>query len=294
MLPRLLVVVSFFPLVTIIHLIGLLLLQKSNDMNIYGTQKYLIVALSLIEVSFLTISAIRECIYQVFYVRHNIGLCLENYMTIVLTNMYYLIMFGITVDRVLEIRLNIRYHLYWNGRKTKKMIQFTFLILNIIYITYLVLLLVQKSSSLPLEVFRYYYTYMAPVFDGLFVITAVTSYSYIFIKIYRNSKRHERLRRQINGKKKSRYPKTVLARFLVPFWIIITFILFLIVPDIMHFIDFIYKLPEKIMIATLILYRIGYIADPIIYIYNLGIVKTRIKRIRRSIVEFFWNLSFEF
>ena len=287
MLPRLVVVVLFFPLVTIIHLVGLFLLQKSNDMNIYGTQKYLIIALSLTEVSFLPISAIRECIYHAFYVRHNIGLCLENYMAIVLTNMYYLIMFGITIDRVLEIRLNIRYHLYWNGRKTKKMLQFIFLILNILYITYLVLLFAQQLSSLSLQVFKYYYIYVAPVFDCLFVITAVTSYTYIFIKIYRNSKRQERLRRQISGKNTSRYPKTVLARFFIPFWIIITFILFLIVPDIMHFIDFTYKLPEKIMIATLILYRIGYIADPIIYIYNLEIVKTRIKRIRRSILESF-------
>lgn len=287
MLPRLVIVVLFFPLVTIIHLVGLFLLQKSNDMNIYGTQKYLIVALSLTEVSFLPISAIRECIYHVFYLRHNIGLCLENYMAIVLTNMYYLIMFCITIDRVLEIRLNIRYHLYWNGRKTKKMLQFIFLILNILYIIYLALLFTKQLSSLSLQVFAYYYIYVAPVFDGLFVITAVTSYSYIFAKIYRNSKRQERLRRRISGKKTSRYPKSVLARFLVPFWIIITFILFLVVPDIMHFIDFTYKLPENIMIATLILYRIGYIADPIIYIYNLEIVKNRMKRMRRSIAEFF-------
>ena len=217
MLPRLVIVVLFFPLVTIIHLVGLFLLQKSNDMNICGTQKYLIVALSLTEVSFLPISAIRECIYHVFYLRHNIGLCLENYMAIVLTNMYYLIMFCITIDRVLEIRLNIRYHLYWNGRKTKKMLQFIFLILNILYIIYLALLFTKQLSSLSLQVFAYYYIYVAPVFDGLFVITAVTSYSYIFAKIYRNSKRQERLRRRISGKKTSRYPKSVLARFLVSF-----------------------------------------------------------------------------
>ena len=96
-------------------------LTKSRDRKICGTQKYLIIALSLSELGFVILSNISS----------NLDLWVGVYILIVITNMYYFIMFAITLERFLEIRLNINYHLYLN----KKVLISVYIVLNVGYIT---------------------------------------------------------------------------------------------------------------------------------------------------------------
>ena len=281
MLVNFLVSLIFCILVTPVHLIGLILLFKRADSNIYGTQKYLILSLSLTEISFLTLSATRDFIWYIRNYCEISGLLLGNYMTIVSSNMYYFTMFAITIDRFLEIRLNIKYSLYWKPKSTKNILFIVFTTLNVAYISYLIIVLIFKCYETPRKVLRAYYNYVTPLLDSTFVTTASIVYCYIFARIYKNRKISQRLRKNINGPKQ----KSKSAKTRVPFWIVVTFILFLIVPDILYFIYMTYHLRSEFYVFILILYRLGYLADPIIYIYNLKVIKRYISCFRATVLS---------
>ena len=284
MAPRFVTVLFLFFVVSVIHVLGLLLLITSEDRNIFGTQKILIIALSLTETGIVFVSTLRESVFQASgSTTNNIGLCLENYLNIVLSNMYYLIMFGITFDRFLEIRLNIKYRLYWDEMKTKKLIKIAFLLLNTVFVIYLLCfyIILKFHGNLPQQIYEIYYLCLVPIIDTLFVTAAVLVYGYIFLKLYKNRKRQNSLRKQVLVDSKIGYQYTNLNRFRVPFWIILTFILCLVVPDSMLVVTIISpKLDKHLHMVYFILYRIGYIVDPIIYLYNLHILRLKIGAFR--------------
>ena len=148
MLVNFLVSLIFYILVTPVHLIGLILLFKRADSNIHGTQKYLILSLSLTEISFLTLSATRDFIWYIRNYCEISGLLLGN---------YNFTMFAITIDRFLEIRLNIKYSLYWKPKSTKNILFIVFTTLNVAYISYLIIVLIFKCYETPRKVLRAYY-----------------------------------------------------------------------------------------------------------------------------------------
>ena len=72
------------------------------------------------------------------------------------------------------------------------------LILNILYVSYLAISLSLQHNEIHIQILAYYYTYVTPVYDVLFVITASSIYGYIFTKIYKNRKANERLRKSFS------------------------------------------------------------------------------------------------
>lgn len=76
-----------------------------------------------------------------------------------------------------------------------------------------------------------------------------------------------------------------LIQYLIPLWIIITFILFQILPDTLFYFYITQKLPSRkaFRIIIVVLFRTGYITDPIIYIYNLEIVRQKLKRLKGTV-----------
>ena len=268
----------FCMVVTPIHVIGLILLFNQDDSNIHGTQKYLIVSLSLTEISFLTLTATRGIVWYTDTSAKIAAELIEAYSIIVSSNMYYFTMFAITIDRFLKIILNIRYPLYWKVKNTKTFLVVYFLILNGLYISYLTLVLIFAWHKMPLVMAKFYYNYIVPVFDITFVGTASGVYGYIFATIFKKRKADKRLRKQVTGSTGN----VASTKIHVPFWIVLTFILFWVVPDIMMGINITFQFPTEFYISNLILYRIGYMADPIIYIFNLKKVKFQIIRLRAA------------
>ena len=268
----------FCMVVTPIHVIGLILLFNQDDSNIHGTQKYLIVSLSLTEISFLTLSATRGIVWYTDTSAKIAAELIEAYSIIVSSNMYYFTMFAITIDRFLKIILNIRYPLYWKVKNTKTFLVVYFLILNGLYISYLTLVLIFAWHKMSLVMAKFYYNYIVPVFDITFVGTASGVYGYIFATIFKKRKADKRLRKQVTGSTGN----VASTKIHVPFWIVLTFILFWVVPDIMMGINITFQFPTEFYISNLILYRIGYMADPIIYIFNLKEVKFQIMRLRAA------------
>lgn len=131
----------------LIHAGGLTLLHIRHDMHIYGTQKWLITALSVAEMSFLVVTAVRDYVFYRDDFSDYIGTFASNYKTIVSTHLYYFTMFGITIDRFLQIRLNIKYQLYCNTKSTKKVLITIFIILHLLYLTYLLVALAYQHMN---------------------------------------------------------------------------------------------------------------------------------------------------
>ena len=235
-----------------------------------NTFSHLIVSLSLTEISFLIITAARDFIFYRKDLPYDISLFLSNYQTIVSIQMYYFTMFGITIDRYLEIRMNTKYFLYFNAKKTITLLTTLFIISNTSYFTYLVVAIHHKQYELPLLVLLNFDKYVTPAYNINFVITACSSYFYIFTKIYKNWRVNERLKKVINANQ-TEEKKFRLIQYLIPLWIIIAFILFQILPDTFFYFYITLKLPSRkaFRIVFVVLFRTGYIADPIIYINML-------------------------
>ena len=81
-------------------------------------------------------------------------------------------------------------------------------------------------------------------------------------------------------------------KYLLPFWIIITFIMFQILPDVLVTINILLNGKANIVrIIVVVLLRIGCIVDRVIYIYNLKIVKRGMQKIKAKISIGFSTLS---
>lgn len=279
------VTIIFCILGCLIHITGLALLHKQYDRNIRGTQKYLIVSLSLTEISFLIITGARDFIFYRKDLSYDIGMYLSNYQTIVSTQIYYFTMFGITIDRYLEIRMNIKYSIYFNAKKTIKLLITLFITLNTSYFTYLGVVIHYKRYELPLQVLLNFHKYVTPAYNITFVTTACSIYLYIFNKIYKNWRANQRLKKSVMNADQTEEKKFRLIQYLIPLWIIITFILFQILPDTLFYFYITQKLPSRkaFRIIIVVLFRIGYITDPIIYIYNLEIVRQKLKRLKGTV-----------
>ena len=93
-------------------------------------------------------------------------------------------MFAITLDRFLELRLNIKYNLYLNENRTKKTLILVCCFVSIACLILLCIILSYRQptlvSNIHETIHKNFYIYLTPVTDTIFVIFAMTVYSYIF------------------------------------------------------------------------------------------------------------------
>ena len=155
-----LVMIMFCIFALTLQITGLILLIKQGDRNIYGTQKYLITTLSIIDITFLTLSATLQYISQLTDMPYEICAFVISYKVMVLVNMFYFTVFGIIIDRFLQIRLNIRYKLYWNKDMSKKLLLDYCVMLNVFYFTYLTIALSYQQYSLNMKILETFQKYL--------------------------------------------------------------------------------------------------------------------------------------
>ena len=285
------IVLLFGVFISLLHITGLVLLSKEEKRNINGNQKYLIIALSITELAFVVSSAIHESIFYTVETRTDIiGLCASFYCIIVIAIAYYFIMFAITLDRFLEIRLNIKYHLYWNKNRTKNTLILVCCILNVAWVVLLCIIFSYQQPALVLNIhqksYQIFFTYLTPVIDTMFVTFATIVYSYIFFKLYKNRKAEQTIITQVRRNEKNTNISLKVNRYRVPFWIILTFIVFFIFPNILQQISFFYPdFHEYFDSVFYTLYRTGHIADAVIYIFTLNIVKAKLRKFKRNVLK---------
>ena len=195
----------------------------------------------------------------------------------------YEVMIALTVDRFLKIFLNIKYPLYWTYSRTVKLCIALLVLNGMMCLTFWL----TKTSIDTLN--TYYYL----PFDIIFLIVAVVTYGYIFIKIVNNWKiRNSEL--SMNSQSEEIQPQEairihqnkLLKQFMSNFLLVVTFLIFTVVPDLVYFcygLNSYKDMKEWTKALMTIFYSISYICDFFIYTFSSITIRKKLLRWIRNI-----------
>ena len=265
-----------------VQVLAVFLLMKVKQNNITGSQKYLLLSLCVSELVYAVVHNVTLVLFA--YNRDNIIYDLWMFRVATVMLMDICIMICITVDRFLEVYFSIKYPLYWSARKTLALIICLGGILLFSYI--LLLIYVHRISEHPINFYTklgYALTrFVYPIFDAFFICVASITYYYIFKQITEKKVQLSRMKKPSN-KAQMTCKRRLRNRFklFVPSLIILTFILFMIVPHLLQLCFSFNLLTFKEQRISYILIPVGFLADPVICIFNLSSVRKRIRRMLR-------------
>ena len=262
-----LTVLSLDIAVILIHTLALTLLLKIKKYNVKGCQRLLLIALSVIELSYAVVNIGKEL--SLYKKMEGVAEVLSVFSLMYIFLVYVFIMFLITIDRFLEIYLNIKYRILWSPKKTM------FILLFGVILSFFALIPSYVNGQ-P-KTYSFTITYMFPVTEAIFVIVASSIYFYITKQVLRHRKKTLRLRKQLQANNRISHQRETHNRFklFVPTLIIATFILFMVGSNILSLCGHLQQLNTEAI--AFILIPIGYIVDPIIYIFNLKPVRILFK-----------------
>ena len=267
--------------VVVIHLLALTALFKLKVNNLNGNQKYLLASLCITELT-LGVNLILISSFSIIHTDHkniitnilHISFYFPSYLT------YFSIMILITIDRLLEFRLNIKYSLHWFPKKVKVIL----VVVISIYMNIFICMAIIRFYKLVDDYYqKYLMNYVIPIFSGFFLVLASCTYYQIYKKIKENRKTNDRIKhvcevhnsyKQIGSTQKKRF------QIFLPGLLIATFILFSIVPNLLWVV---YVLcfkgeSEALKMIITISFPIGWLVDPVIYIFCLKRIRMRMKR----------------
>jgi len=200
---------------------------------------------------------------------------------------FFFTMIYITLDRLVDIYLNIHYDVYWNEHRATILIKITWFIGVLVSISSIAF----KDWQWEDTFFEIFY----PVLEIGFILLAFYTYTFIFRKFKAGRKPpHQPL---IKGSKisatrqNSTFEAFRSSRFYISVFLIFTFILFMIIPDLVYL--FLVVVPEnvlrlskeKILTGCLISYGIANLSDAFIYIFLQAEVKKYVFRKLRGMLQ---------
>lgn len=258
----------------ILHSIGAYLL-----LSLYATCKYKIQQIYLIHLSIseclINFLEIVRTVLDLINLNGDAKLIAEEirHYTLILSFtgisvVYYFDMIYLTLDKLMDIVLNIKYPIYWNEHKTKRLLGVTWFlgILSSIIVSFSYKFLNFKWEP---AFFKYFY----PPIEITFILLAFVTYAFIFRK-YTQAHRNlpgtiVSLDSSIDGRKRNAFQLFRRSRFYIAVLLIITFLLFFVVPDLTYLsIAVIQKKKSEILTHICwICYAISNLADAYIYIF---------------------------
>ena len=258
-------------LVICVQVLAIYLLMKVKQNDITGSQKYLLLSLCITELVFAVIHNVTliTCYYDLWMFRVAPVMLMD-----------ICIMICITTDRLFEVYFSIKYPLYWSARKTLALIMCFGGILLFSYILLLIYVhtISQHPRSFYLKLGYALTHFVYPIFDACFISVASITYSYIFIQIKEKKTQLSRMKKPSN-KASVTCKRQLKNRFklFVPSLIISTFLLFMIVPHMFQLCFTFNLLTFKEQRISYILIPVGFLADPVICIFNLTSVRKQIR-----------------
>ena len=259
-------------LVLLLHSLALVLLFKIKVVN--GSQKYLLTSLCLAE---LCLGA-NSILFSTFKSLEMVTVLeiVEIFDLIPLYLLYLLIMIFITLDRLFEFRLNIKYSLYWSPKKTFYALTIVFSILILV----LVCLIILKVFFTSFDFVKIIMIYVLPQFGIIFMILAIYTYYLIFKKLKRNRRTSRKIKQNImmQNSRIQNETSTKGFRVFVPSLIIATFILLSIIPYVTMLIYYyVFNEQHQLLLKfILIMFPLGWLADAVIYIFTLRQIRRKI------------------
>ena len=249
------------PIGIFVHVIALVLLY--DDRKIKENSKYHFVSLCLTEIG-LTVGSVIDPLGILFYINPLIKEILKLFGMTSLSIMYMSVMFFITLDRLLAVYLNIKYNQYCTEKRTLVVLIIVFVISIIFYLCILI-----SNRMNPWDYGKFLMVYIYPIFQAWLLLTAFVTYLYIFVKVRENRLARKKIEKQISrSNDTSNFKKYSRSNFniLVPGAVLLTLILFMTLPTIIYCIFD--SLGSKMKVPYVI-YVLGWITDPMIYIFSI-------------------------
>ena len=275
------------PLVLWIHFLALALLRRNRNFEV--RQKYLKVALFCTEI----VLSIQLMLRAARYYHKNILLDVAAlFGESAGTLMYIFLMTFITLDRLAEVKLNLKYPIYCTAKRTNILLFLAFTVSILLFLGLLTMYLVDKTHNKVnwINWKKFLFRYLLPTLQGVFLIIASSTYIYIFKKLRKNRIALRKIVNQLNkNPKQEEEPKKTQKnpKIFVPSLIILTFILFSILPQYLWLATTVGvgSTTEKLSILfplVPILYFLGWCLDPIIYILSIKSIQQTIRQCVRS------------
>lgn len=183
---------------------------------------------------------------------------------------YYFIMVLLTVDRFLAIYLNFKYQFYIPPKRIMRLVAIVSMSLLACATLAAVLTVFNKMNWL------YHWNKLYVLFvivDISYIVLVILVYAYIF-HVFKRQKKLQT----------NRANDTDSFKILIPSLLIVTFVIFTIIPDLFltgayHQIYYVSDAMHKI---PFIFFRLGHIADPLIYILGFNFKRDSLKRRKSS------------
>ena len=244
-----------------VHILAIILLYRRKNYSRSKNQIYLLIGLCHTDSMFV----MRSVALTLKLLPNLLRYCTELYLAII----YYFFMILLVLDRFLVCYLYLKYTVYCTPKKLLKII-YSMMFLSTICV--LILLVTIHLEQISFPVINLVTIFVYTVIDALYVTVVAITYAYIFV-VYK---------RQMKVRKFSYYVKKThdQFQFFVPTLIIVTYILFTVFPDIWSLLIQINssKSYSKIQGIGRILYLLGWLADPLIYVCNLYFTKCTYKK----------------
>ena len=246
------------------------MLTTVKQNNVQGSQKILLIALCVTELTYAVVNlgAISFAFMEMKDVYEELLILIFPCLLL----LHAFLMYLITVDRFLEIYLNIKYNIVWSPKKTM------FVILLALTLSFLSLI---PSYVIGLQKMIFFSNvYIFPILEAIFIIAASVVYNYIIKKVLQYRRNNTRLRKQLQENHKGVHHtnfKNPLKIF-APALIIVTFVLFLVGSNVVAVFATFKKAKRDVKIIPFILLPAGFVADAVIYIFNLISVRLSLRR----------------
>lgn len=279
----------------LLHSVGFYLLYTKST-NINSSQRIYILNLSVSEMIMCLVSLIRTVIqaykgtedvfFQIFYIL---------FYTYSVT--YYVFMIFLTLDRLAEIYLNIKYSLYWSSKKTGYLVGATWLATTLATMACLLYFHIARNAAYAM-ISTSYVIYFSPVTDFIFLAVAAVTYSYIIHKlrsrsrimpgttITRSGTRDiEQSGISVDNTTQKSRPRS--ARLLLPSLLILTFTLTVVLVDVVYFLMTIKVVPniDTLVYVFGVAFYIGLMLDAICYVMLATTVGRQfLRRVKRRIL----------
>ena len=206
----------------------------------------------------------------------------------------YLMMVYITIDRLLLIAMRVQYHKIMSRRRAMFLLVSTWVAGGIF-----ALATILSHQFLQFDWEDAYFKYFYSIVDFLFIILALITYQYIFAELKLSHKRvtidtrptdtkdHDHLqvdeiRRLTNSA--TNLPRLTLSRFYPSILLVLTFVIFLIVPDLTYLFYGIVaqKKSDALFFACSLSYAVANFTDVIIYLYMQPRVRKEVDKLRQK------------
>lgn len=247
----------------ILHITGFCLLYNANyTLTFNKIQRFSLLNLSFVEILVCTITLTNE---NVPYLRKYYPYI--RYINLVGGNsMLFLIYYAITVDRLLMVYYNLRYQIV----VTMKRVRLYFCLFYLYSFIMTVVFMKLGFSSHIEEYLKYIFITMS---FG-FIILSIITYSYMAVS-------NKRRKAKFPSHQKSQPVKKSTQPQMLPFLLILTFLLFIVLPILWN--SFLKESPSSFIKSLLLVtYAIGFCTDALLYIFSLKRIKRRFNFLKKA------------